>query len=219
MNSYKCPCRALVVRGSSINSVRHAFMAQELNRLEQLLERIALVSRDKEKISLGEIIEAVGSRSFGPLLLTAGVISVSPLSGIPGMPTAMGTLVLLIGVQLLFRRSYFWLPHWLLKRTVTHAKIVKTLKWIVPPARFIDRWLRPRLTMLVQNGGSYLIAVVCILVALTMPVMELVPFAATSAGFVVSLCGLALIARDGLLALIAILFTIALFAAATYGLF
>lgn len=194
------------------------YMAQELNNLEQLLERIGQAARDKEIVSLGEVIESVGSRSFGPLLLMAGTIAVSPLSGIPGMPTTMGVLVLLISVQLLFGRTHFWLPQWMLKRSVTHHKMLKALKWLMPSARFIDRWLRPRMTMLVQNGGSYLLATVCVVAAVTMPVLELVPFAATSAGLVVALSGLALIARDGLLALFAMLFMVGIMGFAIYGL-
>ncbi len=44
-------------------------------------------------------------------------------------------------------------------------------------------------------------AVVCVLVGATMPVMELVPFTSTWAGAVIAGYGLAITARDGLLAL------------------
>ena len=85
-------------------------MVQELTGLEQLLDRIGKTADNRNRIFLSTILETVGSRSFGPLLLMAGVILASPLSGIPGMPTTMGVLVLLIAVQLLFDRKHFWLP-------------------------------------------------------------------------------------------------------------
>jgi hypothetical protein len=44
------------------------------------------------------------------LLLLASVALASPLSGIPGIPTSMGVLVLLIAGQLIVGRDYFWLP-------------------------------------------------------------------------------------------------------------
>lgn len=191
---------------------------EEVHNLEQMLERIGQAVRNKEIITLGEVIEAVGSRSFGPLLLMAGTVSVSPLSGIPGMPTTMGVLVFLIGIQLLVGRRHFWLPGWMLHRSISYHKMLQSLKWLMPGARFIDRWLRPRLTVLVQNGGSYLLATVCVVVSLTMPALELVPFAATSAGLVVATSGLALIARDGLLALFALVFTVVIIGFAVYGL-
>lgn len=92
-------------------------MPQKLSNLEQLLDLIDKAADDLDRVSLGMIVEAVGSRSFGPLLLMVGVTLASPLSGIPGMPTTMGMLVLLIAVQLLFGRQHFWLPRWLLKRS------------------------------------------------------------------------------------------------------
>jgi hypothetical protein len=182
-------------------------MAQDIKGLEDLVDTIAKTANDDDRVSVGEIVEAVGSRSFGPLLLVAGVVMLSPLSGIPGLPTSMATLVLLISLQLLLGREYFWLPRWLLKRSVARDKLEKALKWLRPPARFIDRYLRPRLNVFVGRAGKYIIAVVCSVIALGMPVMELVPFSATAAGAILTAFGLSLIACDGLFALLAFVFT------------
>jgi hypothetical protein len=188
-------------------------MSEEIDNLEELLEQIEKAKKEGDPVSLESIVNAVGRRSFGPLLLMAGVILASPLSGIPGMPTAMSLLVLLIAVQMLCGREGFWLPRWLLNRSVQRGKVEKALGWLRPPARFIDRWLRPRLTALVQRAGAYVVAGVCILIAAGMPAMELVPFSATVAGVALAVFGLALVARDGVLALIGYGF-----AAATAGL-
>ena len=42
-----------------------------------------------------------------------------------------------------------------------------------------------------------------------MPVMEVIPFSASGAGAALTAFGLALIARDGLMALLALIFTVA----------
>src|SRR5690606_6693656 len=89
-------------------------MPQEFDSLELMLEHIAGAAHEHERVSLGLVVETIGSRSFGPLLLMVGVVLASPLSGIPGMPTMMSLMVLLIAVQLLFGGKNFWLPHWLL---------------------------------------------------------------------------------------------------------
>jgi len=182
-------------------------MIQEITSLEQMLDRIDKAADEEAEISLGLIVEAVGGRSFGPLLLVAGLIMTSPLSGFPGMPTTMGVLVLLIATQLLFGKSYFWLPRWLLKRSVERSKVYRMLRFLRPSARFVDRWLRPRLTPLLSGPGIRSIAAVCIVIALAMPVMELVPFSAHGAGIALSAFALALIVHDGLLALLAFLAT------------
>lgn len=194
-------------------------MAQEFKNLEQLLDKIEEISDDSGRISLGTILEAVGSRSFGPLLLMVGVILVSPLSGIPGVPTTMGTFVLLIVLQLPFRREGFWLPYWLLRRSVARNRVDKTLEKLRSPASFIDRWLRPRLTVFVSRVSIYLITIICLVIAVCMPVMELVPFSASSAGVVLAAYGLSLVAYDGFLALLAYVFTVVIFGFVVYNLF
>jgi hypothetical protein len=185
-------------------------MPGDPRNLQQLLDRIGDAEPEGERVKLDAIVEEVGRRSFGPLLLLAGVITASPLSGIPGMPTLMALLVMLVVAQLLMRRDHFWLPGWMLRRTVSASKRDKALSWLRPPARFVDRFLRPRLTVLVEGGGTYAIALVCLLIALSMPPLEMLPFAATAAGVAIAIFGLALIARDGLVALFAFAVTIGL---------
>ncbi|WP_045221866.1 exopolysaccharide biosynthesis protein [Desulfonatronum thioautotrophicum] len=184
-------------------------MDQEPVNLEQLLDRIDTAACSLERVSVETILEAVGSRSFGPLLLLAGLILVSPLSGIPGTATSMAVIVLLCAVQLVLGRSHFWLPSWLLQRSVPHNKLKRALVFVRPHARAIDGWLRPRLTFLVHRTGTYFIALACIVIALGLPAMELVPFSASSAGGALTVFGLALVFRDGLLALLAFAIAVA----------
>ncbi|MFN2367024.1 MAG: exopolysaccharide biosynthesis protein, partial [Desulfurivibrionaceae bacterium] len=122
-------------------------MPRRFTKLKQLLALIGYAAYGQDKITVGNIIKVIGSRSFGPLLLLIGIILFSPLSGIPGMPTTMGVFLLLVALQLLFGRNYFWLPDWLLKRSMTRTRLNKSLKWLRPVAGFIDRFLEPRLTV------------------------------------------------------------------------
>jgi len=187
---------------------------EDIQSLEELLDRIGEAANAEEQVTLSAVMEAIGRRSFGPLLLLAGLITLAPIVGdIPGMPTIMGLLVLLTAGQLLFRRKHFWIPSWLLKKSVNRDKLRKPLMWLRRPGRFIDRFTRSRLTALIQNGGIYFVAIACLFIAVAMPIMEIVPFSANMAGVALSIFGLALIAHDGVLALIAFVFT-----AATIGL-
>ncbi len=163
---------------------------------------------DGDRATLDEILEAVGRRSFGPLLLLAGLVTLAPLVGdIPTVPTIMALLVLLVAVQLLLRRDEFWLPGWLLRRSVEREKIRKAVGWLRRPARWLDRFLRPRLEALTGGAGSAAVAVACILIALAMPPMEFIPFSANIAGVALAAFGLSLVTRDGLLAVVAFAFT------------
>jgi len=184
-------------------------MSQEadITNLQQMLDRIEESASHHKRVSLGTIVEAVGSRSFGPLLLMAGIIMASPLTGIPSMPTSMGLLVLLIATQLLLHKKYFWLPNLLLKRSIAAQKITNGIKVLRPSARFIDRLLRPRLPVFINGVSIHIIALACITIAAGMPVMELVPLSAHIAGLALTAFGLSLIAKDGLLALLAFVAT------------
>ena len=178
-------------------------MAEKLTNLEQLLDRLDEAGEGQESVSMGHLMDAIGRRSFSPLLLLIGIILVSPLSGIPGLPSTMGVAVFLLSIQMLVRRKYIWLPEWILRRSVSQQKLGKSARWMRRPARFIDRFLRHRLGFLVEGPGSWPLALLCLLLAISLPLLEVVPFAASSAGVALTCIGLAMIAHDGILALIA----------------
>lgn len=177
----------------------------KIHDLSGLLDTMSEAASDKEKICVKDILEALGSRSLGPLLTLAGIITVMPVIGdIPGVPVLVGSLVLLVSVQLLIGREHPWLPKLLLNRAVSHDKFVKILDMSRKPARFVDRLTNVRMRKFIEGGGQYLIACVCIAIACLTPVMEFVPFSANFAGLALFAFGMALIARDGLLALFAL---------------
>ncbi len=180
----------------------------EFQSLQELLNRIHEISQKDEDVSVGEIIEMVGDRSYGPLLLIAGLLTLAPIIGdIPGVPTILGAIVFLFSVQLLFGREHFWLPKFLLERSVSGKKMNKGVEWLQTPAKWIDKLLKPRFGLLVKDTAVYIIAFMCLMIASVMPIMELVPFSANAAGAALTVFGLALIARDGLLLIIALILT------------
>ncbi|MHB1327103.1 MAG: exopolysaccharide biosynthesis protein [Gemmatimonadales bacterium] len=178
-------------------------MAEGAETLEELLDQIDEAREDEERVSLEMIMDTVGRRSLGPPLLVAGLIVTAPVIGdIPGVPTTTGIFVGLIAAQIVWGRSELWLPKWMLRRSVTSSKLDKPLRWLRKPAKWVDRVLRPRLSTLTEGVASRVIAFACLLIAAIMPAMEIVPFSANLAGIILIAFGLALIAGDGLLALI-----------------
>lgn len=191
----------------------------EISDLSQLLDRVGEVAEQHERVSLRAIIARLGERSFGPLLLLAGLITLAPVIGdIPGVPTLLAGIVVLVAGQLLVGRDRLWLPRWLLERSLARASVERSVRWLRRPARGIDRMLRPRLTLLASGPGGRAIAVACIVIAVAMPPMELVPFSANGAGLALSAFGLGLIAKDGLLSLCAFIIMFATLGAVAYGL-
>lgn len=157
-------------------------------------------------VTLEQIVAAVGRRSFGPLLLLAGLVVFSPLSGIPGLPTLMALVILLVAGQLVARRRYFWLPRWILNRRISRRRLSDAVRMLRRPAGAVDRVLRPRLRPVTRHIGLGLIVALSIALALAMPMLELVPFTSSVAGAAIAGFGVALIAQDGLAALLAMAF-------------
>ena len=63
--------------------------------LVAVLERIRATDGDGKDVSVGDILTAAGTRTFGPVVV-AGLVVLAPLIGdIPGVPTLMALLVLL----------------------------------------------------------------------------------------------------------------------------
>ncbi|MGQ4879274.1 exopolysaccharide biosynthesis protein [Billgrantia sp. LNSP4103-1] len=163
-----------------------------------------------DQVSLGDVLDEVGRRSFAPLLLAPGIITLLPVIGdIPGVPTLMALMVLLVATQLLFRAQRFWLPRFLLNRSVSKRKLDKAVSWSRRPARFLDSFLKPRLVLLTHGSGIVAVALACIVIALAMPPMEVVPFSANGAGLALTLFGLSLMTHDGLLAAVGFALTLA----------
>ena len=177
--------------------------------LEALLDEMRRAAESSDgKVTVGELLDRIGRRSFGALLLFPSLIAFTPLGGIPVLPTVMASMVVVIAAQLVVGLEHFWLPEVLLCRSLEAKKLCTSAEYLQRPARWVDRMIRPRLTRLTKEPFVHLAAVICILVALTVPPLEVVPFAGTVAWIAIGLFGLALIAHDGLLALIAFAFSL-----------
>lgn len=188
--------------------------------LDDLLDLIEKSAKDRERIKMEMILETIGRRSYGPILLMLGLITLAPVVGdIPGVPTIMGITVILISVQLIAGREYFWLPTWILNKSIEEKKLCKAVNFLRKPARFMDRWLKARMPALTGKNSTFIVAIICTAIGMLMPVMEVIPFSANGAGIALSAFGFSLIGRDGLWALIAYIFTLATYGVVIYGLF
>src|SRR5699024_8849726 len=156
----------------------------------------------KDKVSVDNIHQAIGDRSFGPFLMIPGLIAVSPVGGVPGLPTTLAAISILFSVQILLGRNHFWIPAFLGRRTVKGERLADAAASLHPLARWSDRLFHGRLTWLTNAPFDRMIAAVCILLALTVTPLEVVPFASAAPMGTIAMFGLALLVKDGLLVLI-----------------
>ena len=172
--------------------------------LEGLLDELNNVAQRKASVTVADIYDALGDRSFGPLLLVTGLLGMSPVSGIPTAPTILAFITLLIAGQLALGRETLWLPNAVLKLKVDGDRFRKSLKLMARPARVVGRVVRPRLQMLTVARADRFAACVVMVVALCVPPLELLPFVAFIPACAIAAFGLGLIARDGLLVAVAL---------------
>lgn len=177
---------------------------RQASTLEGLIDELAAAAEEASgEVSVADVMDKVGQRSFGPLLLVPALVALTPLGGIPGLPTALAVFVVIVAGQLLAGRHGFWLPQVLMRRSVKPDKLKTSVSYARPVARIVDKVLSARLDWLTRAPFIHIAAGVCILVALTVPPMEVVPFAGTVSWVAIAAFGLALIAHDGLVMLIA----------------
>lgn len=162
-------------------------------------------SGEGKSLSVGEILDSVKDRGFGPLLLLPALITLLPTGGIPGVPTICAILIILIAGQLLAGAQKPWIPKRLARIEVSRNRFSKLLNKSRPVTQRIDRAIKPRYSFMTGQAGNRIVAVIAIFLALALIPLELVPFAAAIPSSVLVLLSLGLVARDGLLILIGLI--------------
>lgn len=166
---------------------------------------------DGEDSNLRDIVASMGHRAFGPVMVLCGLFLMTPLGIIPGLPAAFGLINIAFAVQLLARRPYPWVPDILAKVRVPYARVDKVHSKVSPWLAKIDNVISPRLAWATEGIMLALAALVAILLSTAMVPLGLIPFGVVPAAAILGVMGLALIARDGVLMLIALSVSMGLF--------
>jgi len=157
---------------------------------------------DGEQISIGDIIDTLKHRGFGPLLLAASLLTASPIGVIPGVPAVTAILVILFSSQLLIGRDTPWVPERIRRFTIEKDKFERSRKKMAPFADKVDKLLKPRFERFASKTAFRVVAVVCIVLATLLAPLEFVPFAALAPAVAILFFSLGISAKDGLLIII-----------------
>jgi hypothetical protein len=163
--------------------------------LSAVLAEIA--AHDRPAITVAELTQMFGGRALGALLFVFGIACFLPLP--PGATTIFGAPLLVLAPQLVIGASAPWLPRRVKAQTIATEDLRAGLPRIIVWLQRIEAISRPRLVVLFSPLGERVIGLVCTLLALVLilpiPLGNMLP-AAT-----VSVFSLAMIQRDGVLAL------------------
>lgn len=179
--------------------------ASDTHDLENVLDALSDCAEEAgDALSVGRALDVFAERSFGALLTVIAAIAALPVIGaIPGVSILTGTLIILVAAQFLIGRKSPWIPRRLRALTIPPDKMKSAVETVKPYAGRVDDVIRPRLTALTRGAAAEAaIAVLSILLALLFYPAAVIPGGVWVPALSVMALGLALVARDGALAIV-----------------
>ncbi len=178
-------------------------------RLFEISESLREAMTNGKCIRVKELVDIFGSRAFGPFLLLPAIVELSPIGAVPGIPTALAVFIIIVSCQLLVGRERLWLPHFVARYKLDNDKILPALTKAEPLMKLMDRWFSgQRLRALTQRPFTPFAALLCIALAISVPPLELFPFASSAPMLTVALIGSAMLLHDGRLMLFAVMLSV-----------
>jgi len=177
-------------------------MQQEQGALTDVVDQLESASEGKDTVEVGHLVDALDQRGYGPVLAVLPLIELTPLGGIPGVPTLLAIALAAITLRLLLGYEHLWVPDWLRRRRLGADRVIRSVKWLKPLSRRIDSHLHERLSRLAGPTGRRVACIVILGLLLIVPPLELIPFATSGPMIAIAVFGLGLLYRDGLLMLV-----------------
>ena len=175
----------------------------------QVLHRLT-IGAPEDKVTFGAMLDALGERGFGLLLIVMAVPNLLPFPGVPGVSFVTGMAILYLAVQLMLAKDDPELPAWIERRSFTRGQLSRFIVKTNPFLRWLEKPIRPRWHSVVAGSGERLIGFAALLHAITLALP--IPMGNLPQAVALILLALALIELDGLMAILGYLASIAAFA-------
>jgi len=183
--------------------------------LVDIADRIAQASNGG-RVSVGDVISAIGQRAFGPLLLVFALIALSPIGAIPGASIVTGALIILVSIQIIMGRQTPWFPARLTQISVGSGKARSSVDRIKPYLAKVDKLISQRWRQLLRPLSVRVVALLCIVLAATMYPLAIVPGGVAAPAFAIVILSLGLASHDGMILAIGIICSIAALGLSVY---
>ena len=157
----------------------------------QVLQALAQ-DDSRDRLSLGDLVAAMGDRAFGPLLFVFALPNILPTP--PGTAGIMAIPLIFLTVQMVLDLQP-WLPGFVARRSLSRAAFASVVGRATPWLTRAGRFLRPRLGFLVTQWSERMVGLACLLLALVL--LLPIPFANSTPALALCLVGLGLLERDG----------------------
>jgi hypothetical protein len=178
--------------------IGHVDAAEGADRLSAILLAIAK-AQDKDRISIGDLLEALRRRALGALMFIFAVPTALPMP--PGVSAVVGAPLLFLSVQLVLGMRP-WLPKIITDRSLSRVDFEKVVMTTAPWLAKAESIMKPRLQFMARRPMVHLVGIV----ALAMSIVLFLPIPLGNMLPSVAICimSLGLLERDGVWVLIGI---------------
>ncbi len=168
-------------------------------RLSTELNRYFFEEVSTSKVSLKEVLDLAGERTFGFLFVLLALPSALPIPA-PGYSVPFGIVIFLLAVQLIAGRTRPWVPEGWKTRQFDLATVQKIIGAGIPWLRRLEAIARPRMTPVCTSlPGRTVIGVAIALMAVSM--MIPIPLTNTLPAIGIFVTGFGLLDDDGVISL------------------
>ena len=176
---------------------------EEAHSLSDIMDQLEDTARDGD-VAVNDVLHAFDDRSSGVLITMLGLVASLPvIGGIPGISMFVSMLLLAVLAQSALGGGGIRLPGRLGRAEISQAKFRSGIENGRKLTDRVDRVLSRRLTFLTGSTAARLAIKIAVgILAIAMFPLEVVPWGVTAPAVGIVAFGLAMIARDGLFALI-----------------
>jgi hypothetical protein len=149
---------------------------------------------DSARVSVGEIVSALGDRTFALLLVVLALPSCLPMP--PPIPLISGLLLAGVAIQIAIGRKVPWLPQALLNRGIERTDLTRAITRALPWLQRLEGYAKPRFGIFESAAAMRVVGMIVLAFALSLLVAA--PFVGQiPLGIAMCLMGLGIVERDG----------------------
>lgn len=154
-----------------------------------------LANNADENVSVKQICDALGGRSFGAFLLVFCIPNLVPLP--PGSSAILGIPLILISFQIMAGHSQVWIPNRLAKYSLSRECFQSMIGRIIPYLKKGEAFIKQRNWPLNQAFGDKTFGLYCLILAIVVTIP--IPLGNWPPAFALAILAAAYTKRDGIM--------------------
>ena len=167
--------------------------APERRSLSRVL--LQFIRDAKPPVPISELRDALGDRGVAAMLFLVAAFNTLPLplgtSLVSGIPTV------LLGWQMIRRRTAVWLPRAMLNRNLSERNLDTFRNRIIPRLYWMEKLIKPRYWPFWPGQDEFLLGILCVILGIMLVIP--IPFGNWLPAFSIAIIAFSMTQRDGIL--------------------